>query len=67
MNFAYEVVPLWQRPAEQFLAGPLGTTPLAMLGSLPQGVPAPDALTAVAQRLIERLEREAPADQAPNC
>jgi hypothetical protein len=68
MDFGYEVVRLWERPAEGLLAGPLGTTPLALLGALPQGVPTQDALTAVAQRLIERLierlDREAPPDQA---
>jgi hypothetical protein len=64
MNFTYEVVALWQRPAAELLAGPLGTTPLAMLGALPEGVPTLDALTVVAQRLIERLEREAPPEQA---
>jgi hypothetical protein len=35
-----------------------------MLGALPPGVALPDALTAVAQRLIERLEREAPPGRA---
>jgi hypothetical protein len=59
MNFAYEVVRLWERPAEEFLIGPLGTTPFAMLGALLEGVPTADALTAVAQLLIERLERDA--------
>ncbi len=59
MNFAYEVVRLWERPAEEFLIGPLGTTPFAMLGALLEGAPTADALTAVAQRLIERLEQEA--------
>jgi hypothetical protein len=59
MNFAYQVVRLWEHPAEEFLSGPLGTTPFAMLGALPGGVPLADALAQVAQRLIERLEREA--------
>ncbi len=63
MVFTYEVVRLWQRPADELLAGALGTTPLAMLGALPQGVALPDALTAVAKRLIERLEREAPRER----
>ena len=60
MKFDYELVPLWQRPAETFLNGPLGTTPFAMLGALPPDVPLADALTRVAQRLIERLDREGP-------
>src|SRR5262249_51417498 len=34
MVFGYEVVPLWQRPAEELLASDLGVTPLAMLGRL---------------------------------
>ena len=63
MNFGYEVVPLWQRPAETFLNGPLGTTPFAMLGALPPEVPLADALARVAQRLIERLEHEGPAER----
>lgn len=63
MNFGYEVVRLWEWPAEGLLAGPLGTTPLAMLGALPQGVPMEDALAAVAQRLVERIDREAPLEQ----
>ncbi len=63
MEFSYQVVRVWERPAEEFLAGALGTTPLAMLGALPEGVPLADALANVAQRLIERLEREAPQDR----
>jgi len=63
MNFAYQVVRLWERLAETFLSGPLGTTPFAMLGALPEGVLLTDALAQVAQRLIERLEREGPPER----
>jgi hypothetical protein len=63
MNFAYEIVRLWERSVETFLNGALGTLPFAVLGTLPEGVSTVDALTAVAQRLIERIEREASADQ----
>ncbi len=63
MDFTYDLVPLWEQPAEDLLAGPLGTTPLAMLGALPEGVELPDALAAVAGRLLERLEREAAPEQ----
>jgi hypothetical protein len=59
MEFSYELVPIWTWPADALLAGPLGTAPLAMLGALPQDLPLVDALMLVAQRLIERLEREA--------
>jgi hypothetical protein len=34
-----------------------------MLGALPEGVPLTNALAQVAQRLIERLEREAPPER----
>jgi hypothetical protein len=36
MNFGYEVVRLWERPAEELLAADLGVVPLAMLGRLPE-------------------------------
>jgi hypothetical protein len=64
MEFTYEPVRMWEWPAETMLAGPLGTTPLAMLGALPVDVPHVDALTMVAQRLIERVEREAAPERA---
>jgi hypothetical protein len=63
MDFGYELVRLWERPAEALLAGALGTAPLALLGRLPEGVELVPGLTGLAQRLIQRLEREAPADQ----
>jgi hypothetical protein len=63
MDFSYQVVRLWERPAEEFLTGPLGTMPFALLGALPPGVATADALAAVAQRLIERIDREAPPER----
>jgi hypothetical protein len=63
MGFSYEVVPLWERPADELLAADLGVTPLAMLGQLPEGVPLEDGLTAVARRLAERLAKEAAPDR----
>ena len=38
MDFSYEVVRLWERPAEELLAADLGVAPLAMLGRLPEGL-----------------------------
>jgi hypothetical protein len=64
MKFGYQVVRLWERPAEEFLTGPLGTAPFAVLGALPPGVPLADALAHVAQRLIERIDREGPPERA---
>lgn len=64
MNFSYEVVRVWERPAEELLAGDLGVVPLAMLGKLPDGVSLEDGLTAVAHQLVERLTMEAPPERA---
>ncbi len=64
MDFSYEIVRLWERWAEELLAAELGMTPLAMLGRLPAGLSLEDGLTAVAQRLVERVTKEAPPDQA---
>ncbi len=64
MDFGYEIVRLWERAAEELLAAELGVTPLAMLGRLPEGLSLEDGLTAIAQRVVERLTREASPDRA---
>ena len=64
MEFGYEVVRLWERPAEELLAADLGVAPLAMLGRLPEGLPLEEGLAAVARRIVERLANEAPPDRA---
>jgi hypothetical protein len=64
MDFSYEVVRLWERDAEDLLAADLGVTPLAMLGRLPEHLSLEDGLSAVAQRVVERLTKEAPPDRA---
>jgi hypothetical protein len=61
MDFGYEVVRLWERPAEKLLAGDLGVAPLAMLGRLPENVSFEDGLSAIAQRVADRVIKEAPA------
>ena len=64
MDFGYEVVRLWERSAEDLLNADLGVTPLAMLGRLPAELSLEDGLTAVAQRVAERLTKEASPDRA---
>ncbi|HET6883733.1 MAG TPA: hypothetical protein VFI31_26500 [Pirellulales bacterium] len=59
MDFGYQVIRLWERPAEQLLTGELGLTPLAMLGQLAEGTTVEDGLAVVVQRLVERLTQEA--------
>lgn len=64
MDFSYELVPLWDHPAEEFLAADLGVVPLAMLGRLPENLSVEEGLAAVAQRVVQRLLQEAPPDRA---
>lgn len=64
MNFSYEVVRLWEWPAEQLLAGGLGTVPLAPLGQLPTDVSLEDGLAAIVQRVVNRITTELPLEKA---
>jgi hypothetical protein len=63
MEFGYEIVRLWERPAEDLLASDLGITPLAMLGRLPETLSLEDGLTAMAHRVVERVVTEAPPER----
>jgi hypothetical protein len=63
MEFSYEVVRLWERPAEELLRAELGVVPLAVLGRLPEDLSLEDGLTAVIERLAERITREAPPER----
>ena len=64
MDFGFEVIRLWEIPAEQLLRSSLATAPLAVLGKLPEALGLTDGLAAVVRQLAERLEREATGDQA---
>jgi hypothetical protein len=64
MNFSYEIVPLWKRPAAELLAADPGVAPLAMLGALPEGLEEEAGLAVVARGLEERLTREVPPERA---
>jgi hypothetical protein len=64
MDFGYEVVRLWDQPAEDLLAGSLGIMPLAVLGRVSDDVPLELGLAGVVQRLVDRLTREGSPEQA---
>ncbi|MGF1577888.1 MAG: hypothetical protein ACFCD0_00840 [Gemmataceae bacterium] len=64
MNFRYEIVRLWERPAHEFLAGNLGMTPLAVLGHLPPELPIHEALESIIQQMADRVMNEATPDKA---
>jgi hypothetical protein len=64
MDFSFEVVSLWEIPADDLLQGPLATLPLAVLGWLPDSLRLTDALAAVVKRLAQRLQQDAAGEQA---
>lgn len=64
MVFRYQVERLWLRSADELLAGDVGMVPLAVLGRLPRGIPIEKAIGDVAERIVERLIKEAPPDRA---
>lgn len=59
LEFAYEVIRLWQLPPEAFLEGGLGTLPLAPLAK----VPTPE-LPGLLQQMARRIDREAKTPEA---
>ena len=63
MDFRYEVIRLWERPADDLLRGDVGALPLAPLGKLPEGIGLEAGLAGVIQQVIERLNREAAPEQ----
>jgi predicted transposase YdaD len=64
LEFQFEIVRLWQVPAETLLTGGLGTLPLAPLGQLPEGAAPEESLPAVISRLVERALAELPEPEA---
>jgi hypothetical protein len=63
MDFRYEVIRLWERPADELLRGDVGAVPLAPLGKLPEGIGLEAGLAGVIHQVIERLNREAAPEQ----
>jgi hypothetical protein len=64
MDFSYEVVRLWEWPAEELLSADLGVLPLAVLGRLPEALSLEEGLAAIAGRIVERITSEAPPEHA---
>ncbi len=64
MLFEYEVVRLWERPAERLLEGDVALAPLAVLGRLPEGATLEEGVAAVARRLVDRLVIETQTERA---
>jgi len=64
VDFRYEVVRLWERPARRLLAGGPGTLPLAVLGRLPEGRTVEEGLAGVVAGIDRRLRRQADPAEA---
>lgn len=64
VEFAYEVVRLWQQPLAPFLTGGLALLPLAPLCQLAADVPVEQALREVVHQIDQRLSKEAPYARA---
>jgi len=58
-TFGFDIVRVWERSAEDFLTGPLGLAPLAVLGRPPAGQSREQALPGQVDRLIDRVVAEA--------
>lgn len=65
LDFAFEVIRLWQVPVERLLSSGLGTLPLAVLGQMPADRTPDEAMPIVVARLAERIEAEASSEQGP--
>lgn len=59
LSFEFDIVRVWQLPADDLLRGPLGLTPLAVLGQPPRGRTREQALPEQADRIIDRAVAEA--------
>ena len=64
VEFAYEVIRLWQQPLDLFLTGGLSLLPLAPLCQLTADVPLEQALREVIHQIDQRLSTEAPYARA---
>lgn len=67
MEFEFEVIRLWEIPADDLLRSALATVPLAVLGKLPEVLRLEDALADVIQRLAQRLQQECLGNKPSGC
>jgi predicted transposase YdaD len=59
ISFTYDVIRIWEHPAEEFLQHGLGTLPLAPLAAVEQ-----ERLPEIMRRIEERIAQEAPPQTA---
>jgi hypothetical protein len=64
LEFRYEVLRIWEQPAEGILSGGLGILPVAPLAALPKDASTEVAVSAVVRTMKERLIAEVPLADA---
>lgn len=62
LTFRFDIIRVWELPAEELLRAGVGLLPLAVLGRPPAGVTRERALPEQVRVIAERVEREADSD-----
>ncbi len=63
LTFRFEIVRVWEVPIAVWLQSGLGTLPLAPLGRLPEGATLEETLPGAIDRLLQRIQAEAPPSE----
>jgi hypothetical protein len=64
LRFRFELVKVWERPADTFLNAGVGLLPLAVLGRPPAGLTREQALPEQVQRIADEVQSEPESDRA---
>jgi predicted transposase YdaD len=62
LSFRFQIVRVWELPADDLLKAGVGLLPLAVLGKPPAGTTREQALPTLVDRIAERVEKEAKPD-----
>lgn len=60
LQFGFDLIKVWERPAEEFLTGGIGLLPMAVIARPPAGRTREQSLPMWVDRIAERVEAEAP-------
>jgi hypothetical protein len=60
LQFGFDLIKVWERPAEEFLTGGIGLLPMAVIARPPPGRTREQSLPMWVDRIAERVEAEAP-------
>ena len=60
LQFGFDLIKVWERPAEEFLTGGIGLLPMAVIARPPAGRTREQSLPMWVDRIAERVQAEAP-------